>query len=64
VAFVDGGRVLLGLPGAPGCTTTGLAGSVCRAHIAEEKKPAAQKKPAARLAGCNMPHNTEDPFAE
>src|SRR5437867_3495485 len=24
VAFVEGGSVLLGLPGAPGCTTTGL----------------------------------------
>ena len=35
VAWVDGGSVLVGAPGAPGCTTTGFAGSACCAHIAE-----------------------------
>jgi hypothetical protein len=33
VALVDGGNVLLGLPGGPGCTTTGFAGSVCRESV-------------------------------
>src|SRR5258708_37371059 len=47
LALVDGGRVLLGFPGAPGCTTTGVAGSVCCDHIAEQKNPAEQKKAAA-----------------
>src|SRR5882757_10660683 len=47
VALVDGGRVLLGLPGAPGCTTTGVAGSVCCDPIAEQKNPEEQKKAAA-----------------
>jgi hypothetical protein len=39
-ARVDEGSVLLGAPGAPGCTTTGVAGSVCCAHIAGETKTA------------------------
>src|ERR1700684_1335441 len=39
-ARVDGGRVLLGAPGAPGCTTTGFAGSVCCARAEGEKKTA------------------------
>src|SRR5271154_3421164 len=40
VAFVDGGSVLLGFPGAPGCTTTGfVAESVCCAGTAEDMKP-------------------------
>jgi hypothetical protein len=64
VALVDGGNVLLGLPGAPGCTTTGFAGSVCGAHIAEEKRPIEQKKPGQALAASNMPHSTADPLAE
>src|SRR5229473_2827108 len=55
VAFVDAGSVLLGLPGAPGCTTTGFAGSVCCAHIMEERRPVEQKKPAEVLAASNMP---------
>src|SRR5713226_133064 len=38
VALVDGGSVLLGLPGAPGCTTTGVAGSVCCGRALEQKK--------------------------
>src|SRR5229473_1541215 len=41
LALVDVGRVLLGLPGAPGCTITGVAGSVCCDHIEEQKKAAA-----------------------
>src|ERR1700692_607703 len=36
VALVDDGSVLLGAPGAPGCTTTGFAGSLCRARAAGE----------------------------
>src|SRR5579863_8722133 len=48
VAFVDGGSVLLGLPGAPGWTTTGLGGSVCWAYIAEEKL--ADKSATQRIA--------------
>jgi hypothetical protein len=64
VALVDGGSVLLGRPGAPGCTTTGFEGSVCCAHIAEEKSPAEQKKPAGALAATSMPHSTADPFAQ
>src|SRR5260370_39955859 len=47
LALVDAGRVLLGLPGAPGCTTTGVAGSVCCDHIAKQKNPEEQKKAAA-----------------
>jgi hypothetical protein len=40
---------LLGLPGAPGCTTTGVARSVCCDHTAEQKNPGEQKKAAAVL---------------
>src|SRR5580700_5047281 len=50
VPFVDGGSVLLGLPGAPGCTTTGVAGSVCSARALQEKKP------VEALAANSMPH--------
>jgi hypothetical protein len=38
VALVDGGSVRLGLPGAPGCTTTGFAGSICRAQTVEDER--------------------------
>src|SRR5580692_9310212 len=55
VPFVDGGSVLLGLPGAPGCTTTGFAGSVCCAQITEEKSPLEQKKTAHTLAASCVP---------
>jgi len=58
VPLVDGGSVLLGLPGAPGCTTTGFAGSACIERTLE------QKKSAGALAASNMPHNTADPLAE
>src|SRR5260370_27046523 len=57
VPFVDGGSVLLGLPGAPGCTTTGVAGSVCCAYAGEEKKP------AHALAVSRMPHSRAGPLA-
>lgn len=40
VALVDGVNVRVGLPGAPGCTTTGGGGSVCWAKTASENKPA------------------------
>src|ERR1700721_2545041 len=49
VALVDGGNVLLGLPGAPGCTMTGGGESVCRGQALKQKKPvqavAATSKP-------------------
>src|SRR5206468_6949751 len=54
VALVEGGSVLLGLPGAPGCTTTGVAGSVCRERAVERKKS------AEALAASNMPQSTAD----
>ena len=39
VAWVEGGRVLLGFPGAPGCTTTGVfAESVCCACAGSKNK--------------------------
>src|SRR5258708_28063933 len=40
MARVDDGSVLLGAPGAPGCTTTGLARSVCCGGATGEKKKA------------------------
>src|SRR5258707_11375404 len=36
VPFAEGGSVLVGLPGAPGCTTTGVAGADCCARVGEE----------------------------
>jgi len=54
VALVEGGNVLLGLPGAPGCTTTAVAGSVCCERAVERKKS------AEALAASNMPHSTAD----
>src|SRR5277367_2241205 len=56
VPFVDGGSVLLGLPGAPGCTTAGVAVSVCCAHNVEGKRPGAQKIPVRALAARKMQH--------
>src|SRR5258708_16748371 len=38
VPFVEGGSVLVGLPGAPGCTTTGGAGADCCARVGEESR--------------------------
>jgi hypothetical protein len=64
VAFVEGGSVLLGWPGAPGCTTTGFPGSVCGARIAAEKWPAQQKKVAGTLAASNRLHRTAERLAE
>src|SRR6202051_4661639 len=60
VALVDGGRVLLGLPGAPGCTTTGVAGSLCCAHIADGKNPGEEKKTAAVLTPARTRFHTAD----
>src|ERR1700741_4459309 len=51
VPFVDGGSVLLGWPGAPGCTTTGFVESVCFANTLEEKKI------GMALTASNMPHS-------
>ena len=56
VAFVDGGSLLLGLPGAPGCTTTGVAGSVCCARAGSEKRP------VKALTASSVPHSTADPL--
>ena len=36
--LVDDGRVLVGLPGAPGWTTTGVAGSACCAETDSDNK--------------------------
>jgi len=58
VPFVDGGSVLLGLPGAPGCTTTGVAGSVCGARAGEEKRS------VEALTVSSAPQSTVDPRAE
>ena len=38
VALVVGGRVRVGLPGAPGWTTTGVDGAVCCAQTRKENK--------------------------
>src|SRR5260370_1536089 len=64
VALVDGGSVLLGLPRAPGCTTTGFAASPCCAHAPEQKRPPEQKKLAGTLAASNTPRSTADTPAE
>src|SRR6476659_11108968 len=40
VAFVEGGSVLVGSPGAPGCTTTVDVGSACWAQTGNEHNPA------------------------
>src|SRR5438445_11385878 len=58
VALVDGGSVLLGLPGAPGCTTTGVAESVCCAHAGEARRP------VGTLVASSRPHKTADPLRE
>src|SRR6266481_6246482 len=57
-ALVDGGSVLPGFPGAPGCTTTGFAGSLCCARAVE------QKEAAGVLAASSMPFSTADLLAE
>src|SRR5687768_15129870 len=38
VALVDGGSVRVGCPGAPGWTTTGVAGSACCAQTGSENR--------------------------
>jgi hypothetical protein len=50
VPCVDGGSVLLGVPGAPGCTITGCDGAPCCAETAEQKK--SMKMLAIRNARC------------
>src|ERR1700731_2533612 len=57
-ALVDGESVLLGFPGAPGCTTTGFAGSLCCARAVERKEAAGV--PAAS----SMAYSTADLLAE
>src|SRR5271154_6732586 len=57
--LVDGGRVLLGFPGAPGCTTTGpVAGFDCCPRTGNESKP------AAALDASNTAHTSAEPLAE
>jgi hypothetical protein len=58
VALVDSGRVVLGLPGAPGCTTTGVVGSVRCARAGKKKRP------VGALAARSVPHSTADLLAE
>jgi len=50
--FVDDGSVLLGVPGAPGCTTAGFAGSACWAR-AEAKKEIAITLAITHVLGTN-----------
>lgn len=58
VAFVEDDSVLLGLPGAPGCTTTGgVADSLCCARVG------AQRKAVAALAARSIPHSAPAPIA-
>src|SRR5579885_938442 len=52
VALVDGGSVLLGFPGAPGCTTTGFALSFCGDWVTARTEPA--------LAASNTPQNANN----
>jgi len=47
VALVEEGSVRVGWPGAPGWTTTGIAGAACFAHTGSENKPA-RIQPAIR----------------
>jgi hypothetical protein len=54
VALVEGGRVLLGWPGAPGWTTTGLEESDCCAR-AENAENA-----SAVVANSRTPHSGKD----
>ena len=63
LALVDDGSVLLGCPGAPGCTTTDFCGSLCPAHRVDEKRPAGQKKLAAMVAPTNISRGIADPLA-
>src|SRR5260370_1627564 len=47
VALVDGGSVLLGLPGAPGCTTPRFAGPVRPPHYPNQTPPHPTQHPQA-----------------
>src|ERR1700719_993216 len=58
VAFVDAGSLLLGLPGAPGCTTTGAAESVLCAWAGERERL------VAALAASSVLHSTAVPLVE
>src|ERR1700760_4180784 len=63
-ARVDGGSLLLGAPGAPGCTTTGCPGLVCCAHMVRtqfEDKPAAR---TARITNVEMYCEVGSPWTE
>src|SRR5271170_3856025 len=57
--LVDGGRVLLGCPGAPGCTTTGpVAGFDCCPRTGNESKA------AAALDASSTAHTSAETLAE
>jgi hypothetical protein len=56
--FVVAGSVLLGLPGAPGCTTVGASASLCCARV-----PHGTKTAASIAARSMAPLNTENLFA-
>ena len=58
VALVEDGSVRVGWPGAPGCTTTGVAGSACCAKTGSENKP------ARVLAVINPPRNAAIPISD
>ncbi|MFZ0285510.1 MAG: hypothetical protein WAL32_09785 [Terriglobales bacterium] len=55
IPVVDDGSVLLGEPGAPGCTTTGFAGYVRCAWAAKEKKI------VKTVTASNLPRRVADP---
>src|SRR5580658_9316667 len=58
VAFVDDGSVLLGAPGAPGCTTTGFAGSGCWAAAGNRKSAETPAASSARVANPRAAQNS------
>src|SRR5262249_52965710 len=57
LAFVDGGRVLLGWPGAPGCTTTGALESRCCETEGKEQRT------TKAVTGSSIPHSRNGFFA-
>src|SRR5689334_11474346 len=49
VARVSGGSVLVGWPGAPGCTMTGVAVAACCAQTGADNKPVRTPKASRQL---------------
>src|SRR5271169_583458 len=58
VPFVEDGSVLLGCPGAPGCTTTGGAEPLCCA------RESGKNEPTRAFAAMSMPSNAALRLAE